>query len=225
MRLMSPPPATGRFAAHPPGMSTQMRVPAGDPHGGQFATTARAESGTVLERPGPAPRDRSTEHAELADLGAGAGKLALFAPIEAKSVLGTLTDEDKTDRAAVRARLDAYLHWRDLADSGRVHELRARRILDEATRQYDAARAGFKDAQDAVATGAPDAERQEEESQLDLSAAVRRYDAARADVRYLAEPKYREAEQPVFGVVVLGQADQLAAIERFTDPAYRGQVY
>lgn len=218
-------------------MTFQLRKPAGSPAGGQFAVSARAESGTTLTpldqdpQPEPAahrPADRSPEHAQLAQLGVPAGKLSLLAPVEAKSVLGTLRPEQVTDRAAVRGQVDAYLHWRDLAETGPLHETRARRIADEATRQYAAARRGFTEAQQAAALGDGDRPRavlldEAYEAEADLRDAVRRYEDARADLRYLTDPSWRDATSEQ--VTMLDHFALDGARRRLAKKDYRGQVH
>ena len=218
-------------------MTFQLRKPAGSPAGGQFAVNERTETGTTLAplhqepQPDPAarrPADRSPEHSRLAELGVAAGKLSLLAPVEAKSVLGTLRPEQLTSRAAVRDQVDAYLHWRDLADTGALHETRARRIADEATRQYAAARRGFADAQEALKPGGSDRPRAEllqemDEAETDLRDAVRRYDDARADLRYLTDRSWRDAAPEQ--VTMLDHFALDGARRRITRRDYRGQVH
>lgn len=212
-------------------MSTHARPrqPAGVPAGGQFATAARTEPAVDLVTPGYSPgpsasrpADRSPEHARLADLGVPAGKLSLLAPVEAKSVLGTVPPQGLTDRDEARATVDAYLRWRDLADTGKVHELRARRILDEATGQLAAAQRGLVDANEQVRAGSADGPLLQDEAAQDVSVAVRRFDDARADLRYLTDPQWRESSG------ALSMADYFAlhgARRRFANDAYRGQVH
>ena len=185
------------------------------------------KSSVSLDDPGRVfdPARRSPQHAELAALGVGAGKLAMLAPVEAKSVLGSIRLGTKNDPAQVRAQVDGYFHWRDLADSGPLHVYRAERIESEAARQFEAARHAWWNAAQGLQGGEPGAVEREAAAQADLSEAVRRHDAAVTDLRYLTDPAYREPgdEQP--DVVTLGEADRLAAIARFTDPKYRGQVF
>lgn len=169
------------------------------------------------------PSQRSAEHATLAGLGVPAGKLSLLAPIEAKSVIGTMREEELTDRAKARAKVDAYLHWRDLADTGRVSEWRAHRIVEQATGQYAAAKLGFADAQDAHKAGREDAAVLLDEAQEDLSAAVRRYDDARADLAYLTDPVWRDAAAETLPMNDYYALD--GARRRFAKKDYRGQVY
>lgn len=213
-------------------MTAQARQPAGTPVGGQFSTATRPEAALTLvgkgydPPPAPAetrPSDRSPEHAQLAALGVGEGKLSLLAPVEAKTLWRQVSELALTDRAKVRGAVDAYLHWRDLADHMPVYEARARRIVDESTRQYAAARLGFADAQDAARRGDTGADIRADEAQADLSAAVRRYDDARADLRYLTDPAWRDGKG-----AVMSMNDHLAldsARRRFAASTYRGQVF
>jgi hypothetical protein len=201
----------------------QARVQGAGSTNGQWAVGARAETTTTLSRPRPA--ERSEAHARLRELGVGAGVLSMLAPVEAQSVLGSLP-EYVTDRAAVREHAGRYLHWRDLADTGPLHELRAHRVLDEACRQYDAAVVGFIDAQAAAsADGHPNTGIECEETEADLGTAVRRKDAARADLAYLTDPACRVSDPAAVERLAPGAWDQQAAIERFADPRYRGQVH
>lgn len=214
-------------------MTIQTRQPAGTPTGGQFATSARAESGTTLVGPGhdperePAenrPSDRSPEHGELARLGLGEGELSLLAPVEAKTLVAGVRERGiAADRPRVRAYVDAYLRWRDLAETGPVHETRARRIVDEATRQYAAAKLGFADAIEAAKADPGDGERILEEAQDDLSAAVRRFDDARADLRYVTDPEWRETPSESLSMNDYFALD--GARRRFAKKDYRGQLH
>lgn len=218
--------------AHPLSMTVQTRQPAGTPAGGQFAATARSESNLVLtgstQDPGPAPTDirpsdRSPEHTELAAAGVGEGRLSLLAPVEAKTLAAAVRESETTDHEQVRAYVQSYLRWRDLAETGPVHETRARRIVDEATRQYAAAKLGFADAQEAVKRGDRDADTRSIEAQDDLSAAVRRFDDARADLKYLTEPDWRTAPAESQSMADYFALD--GARRRFADKTYRGQVH
>lgn len=215
-------------------MSIQTRQPAGTPVGGHFATSARVESGTSLigpghdPEPGPAdahPSERSPEHAVLSELGVGAGKLSLLAPVEAKTLVAGVRERGiDQDRPRVRAYVDSYLRWRDLAETGPVHETRARRIVDEATRQYAAAKVGFRVSQEAVKREDAGADLLSEEAQEDLSAAVRRFDDARADLQYVTDPEWRASVV----TETLAMNDYFAldgARRRFAKKDYRGRVF
>ena len=176
------------------------------------------------------PSARSLEHATLADLGVPAGALSLLAPVEAKTVLGSLTRTDSSSRAAVRKHVDAYLRWRDVSASGPVGHDRARRILAEATGQHEAAVAGCTAAQ-AVANRRQDpvALVHLQEAQDDLVRAVRRKDAAAEDLHYLSDPVWRQparwGQTLEQGASVGDLLARMSARRRFADPAYRGQVH
>lgn len=222
-------------------MSPQARVLAGVPTGGRWATASRPEIATSLAAPAPGtrpvrpprpvrPSGRSLEHAALADLGVPAGALSLLAPVEAKTVLGSLTRADSSSRAAVRKHVDAYLRWRDVSASGPVGADRARRIFAEATSQHEAAVAGFTAAQTvADRRRDPDALMRLQEAQDDLVRAVRRKDSAAEDLRYLSDPSWRESARWGRPLEPGSSAEELlarmSARRRFADPAYRGQVH
>jgi hypothetical protein len=156
-------------------------------------------------------------------MGVGEGRLSLLAPVEARTLAAQLSCE-RSDRAAVRARVDAYLHWRDLADPGPVSEFRAGRIAEETVRQLDAAKDGYVRAREWVWGSSTDVRGllELEEAEEDLKVAVRRHDRAHADLRYLNDPSWRP------GTVADGALDEFECAlthERFADPSYRGQVH
>jgi hypothetical protein len=207
-------------------MSTQQaRVHGAGPANGQWATEAHTETGTTLRAAHPA--QRSDAHARLDELGVGAGVLSLLAPVEAKTVLGSMP-EGTSGRAEVCARAAGYLHWRDLDKTGPVTPDRAHRIATEAAGQYAAAQVGFTDTQSSQHDGDEGALRFAE-SQLDLMSAVRRFDAANEDVHYLSDPSWRPISlwrQATANDASMGDfLARSAAHRRFADPAYRGQVH
>lgn len=198
-------------------MSTPARVPAGLPAGGQFAATIKAEAGVTLTaspRTVPHPAHRSPDHELLAAHGVGAGRLALLAPLEARTLTGQVPDD--ADRGAVTALVENYLHWRDLAETGPLNAYRAQRIADEASRQLAGSQVGFEHA---ITTG-EDIHVAEE----DLKASVRRADAAEEDLRWLADPQWRQAPAVCEPTSADGSRRRAAA-DRFADPGYRGQVF
>ena len=203
------------------------RQPSGAPTGGQFATSAHGETGTNLGPAPPAPpvtfqSGRSPDHARLAGMGVGEGMLSLLAPVEAKSVLNSLPPQvgDAGRRGQVRGHVDAYLHWRDLADTGPLHVTRARRIVEESTRQFEASRNWF--------VGTEPLTRQEVlayvEGEADLHSAVRRMDAAIADLRYLTDPTWQSGTAAATESVSDYYA-RYGAQRRFAKKGYRGQVF
>ena len=208
-------------------MSLQQRVPSGAPAGGQFAQSANGETGTVLELAPPVgtrASQRSDAHSALHERGLGESKLSLLAPVEARSVLGTMPAG--ADRPTNRAHLDAYLHWRDLADTGELHEVRANRIVSESTRQFEASRLGFADTEAAVkAERTPVTIERAQESERDLSDAVRRMDDAIADVRYLSDPTWRATPATTTTESMNDYYARSGAQRRFAKKGYRGQVF
>lgn len=208
-------------------MSFQQRVPSGAPTGGQFAQSEHGETGTHLQLAEPAGTrhsQRSDAHSALHERGLGEGKLSLLAPIEAGSVLNTLPAG--ADRPATRAHLDAYLHWRDLADTGGLHEARANRIVAESTRQFEASRLGFADAQAALkAERSPAAIERARESEADLRDAVRRMDDAVADLRCLRDPAWNGTGLEPSSESMNDFYARSGAKRRFATKGYRGQVF
>ena len=205
-------------------MSTQPRVLAGVPTSGQFAAGPHPETGTTLTPASPARR--SPSHGELADLGVPAGTLSLLAPVEARSVLGSLSESDAGDRGRVRARVAAYLRWRDLATTGPLYADRARRIAAEATDQLEAARAGFEATRQGQFAGP--GVLLAAEAEADLMAAVRRQDAAAEDLRYLTDPSWAPGawRQPKAEDVLRTEwFARSSAHHRVSRRGYRGQVH